>query len=251
MSLFSTDFSEYTTGVAPSDWTNRWGTNWTTNVISNATDSYGDKLLELNGSVNQYQLMTWDDVDGADGRENVELLSRFRLVSGAGLWYHSFMFVRASGATQAVSDNYYIRWFGSTLQLARTVSGTQTVLDSIAYSTRINMATRWVWVRFRVIGSNLKVKFWDVRYPEPDRWSMEVTDTNVTTAGWVGVGGHNAATTTEIDYFSVGTDWDYAPYPVSDASAEVRDYRQYVEIAAIGAAAPSPSGGMPLICINT
>lgn len=251
MSTYSQDFNEYTVSAAPSDWTNRWASTWTTNVITNSSDAYGDKVLELNGSANARRLLSWDDIDGDANRDDCEILVRHRLTSASALEYTSLFHCRASGSAGS-ETSYNVRFFNnSNMEMVKTVSGSSTILDEItAPSTFFDLDSRWVWTRFRVNGTSIKAKLWDTRIPEPNRWHTEATDSAISAAGWIGVGDFDSDRTGHIDFFSVGTNGDTAPYPASDADAVIRNYKMYVEVATLDA----PAGDdyhMPTICINS
>lgn len=251
MSTYSQDFNEYTVSSAPSDWTDRWHTTWTTNVISNLTDAYGDKTLELNSSADNRLFLSWDDIDSDANRDDCEILMRFKYVTNPALDYGVFCYCRGSGGD--TSETAYMAGLYSTgtLYIAKYVSAASTVIDSIVYrASYFSLSARYVWMRFRVNGTSLKAKMWDVRQPEPNRWHVETTDSAISAAGWVGVGVFDAARTVNIDFISIGTNGDAAPWPSPDANAEISNYKMFVEVATLAA----PAGGddhMPAICINS
>jgi len=78
-------------------------------------------------------------------------------------------------------------------------------------------ANAWVWLRFRIIGNSLKAKAWRGS-AEPVAWHIEITDNDISGAGWAGPGGYYSC---DFDYFSIGTGGDIAPDPIPPCLATV------------------------------
>ena len=74
MAQYSTDFSEYTTGSAPSGWTRLYGT--TNATVETYTGALGGKVLYRNGAT----IMSWDSP--GTSVTDVEVLAKVRRPSG-------------------------------------------------------------------------------------------------------------------------------------------------------------------------
>lgn len=72
-----------------------------------------------------------------------------------------------------------------TLQIARVVGGVGALIQQFADGA---YAPNQEWrVRFQGNGSSLKLKAWIAALPEPDAWSIETSDTSLTSGDFVGV----------------------------------------------------------------
>jgi len=96
------------------------------------------------------------------------------------------------------------------------VAGANTDLGTfVSFSPTANA---WYYIRFRANGTTVQMRIWKDGEVEPTAWSVTVTDSSVTAAGWVGVTQISATGTRDIDWFSVGTNGDTAPLPTSTAT---------------------------------
>jgi hypothetical protein len=86
----------------------------------------------------------------------------------------------ASGNSQ-MPNGYRLefRSDSATVKLQSVVSGTSAPLDDFAYT----MDTNPQKVRFQVIGSTIRAKVWPAGGSEPAAWSLEATNSSVTSAG--------------------------------------------------------------------
>ena len=73
----------------------------------------------------------------------------------------------------------------NTVEIGRSISGTDTVLGSAAFSTSVD--TEYL-MRFQIIGSTLKVRVWDALTTEPVPWSVLASDNTLST-GFFGIYG--------------------------------------------------------------
>ena len=208
MAQFFTNFSEYTTGQAPADWTARWVTaNVTYTVEADAGATGGKVLRSVVTSVARHAL-SWDDV-GTPGA--TEILIKFRLsalteagfvngavLRGSGIATTENGYMSAGQPLAAAADRLYIREY-----TAGTSSDTSAQLTGTAFS--INT---WYWIRFRANGTSLESAVW------ADGESEVVPITTLTDAttssGWAGIFTQQIATH-DYDIFSVGTNGDVAP----------------------------------------
>jgi hypothetical protein len=238
MATYAKDFSdEGTTGVFASDFTVRYATmaDWTIEATADAED---DRAFRSDGTGSGTQLASWDDVDGDANRDNCELLVRYKVSSSADQAFEAW--ARASGSTSS-ETGYHIRNVSGVWRLYRSVSsypGTNVALFtyddvkgapiSTQYSPAETLTSpafptdAYQWLRMRVNGTGATVtiqcRFWLDNDVEPTTWQIDYDDTNaarITAAGWIGFGRDAHSNTTDVDYFSVGTNGDAAPKNVS------------------------------------
>lgn len=214
MAQYSTDFSEYTTGVQPSDWTRRFQTT-STALTTEVSGAIGGKVLRVaNGaSASLMRGASWNAIDADADRDDVELLVKWRVQANENQTLFT-AFGRGSGTT---SPTYYGAGYAGNSNLRRLnkrVSGTFTSLGSVTLAIALN---DWYWLRLRLNAGVQQTRIWADGASEPGTWDFEASDTEVTGVGWVGVA-HGAISSStfgvfDIDYFAVGTNGDTAPSP--------------------------------------
>ena len=211
MAQFATDFSEYETNAAPSDWTQWWNTSaFTPSVQASLLPSgtLSSKALRITGtSISRYAL-TWDAVGNVTG--NVEILCRW-------LWAHTSNVddpMRAhicTGGSAGAENGYFLNtWFNQSPTVVgsgKYVSGTATVLDTPTFSLA---RSTWYWVRLQKSSTTIRFKIWAHGSAEPGSWTSSITDSSLS-SGRVGIGRANNGGTLWCDFFSVGTGGDSAP----------------------------------------
>jgi len=216
MTTYSTTFSSYTVDVSPSDWTARWVTASNTWAVRSKSNVEGGKTLENTGTVDGRHLLSWNTVDSDANRANAEVLGRVR--SSSTLLSQLRLVVRGSGS--AASETGYFVDFPSAsaadMRISKLVSGTLTALGT-AYSYTF-VANTWYYVRFRANGTSLKARVWQDGEPEPSVWHIDITDSSITAAGWIGVGNLESTGTRDWDWVSIGTNGDTAPLSSSTAT---------------------------------
>ena len=184
-----TDFSEYTTGVAATDWTERWSSSKITSEIIKSGDAYEiGKALKVMCSASVRQLLSWNVLDGIADLDITMIYRNNDVSDDIGRVY-----ARCSGSLGA-EYGYYVVCTESSLLLVKYVNGTPTIITSVSIVT---YDASLYCVRFRVVGNSLKVKFWGGFQLEPYDWSLSATDNDISAGGWAGVGGFGA------DYFQV------------------------------------------------
>ncbi|MDD3906475.1 MAG: baseplate J/gp47 family protein [Candidatus Omnitrophica bacterium] len=212
---FFTDFSEYTTGVKPSDWTERFSAsgNW---YVREKEGTTGGKCLENGNTLNfGMRLVAWDDIAA---KADVEIVSRLRSsVTGGD---YNYLVVRAAGTASTMSG-YSVGLYGN---------GTGIVLNRLAGAGVAGLAIysypwqadTWYWMRFRAIGTSLKAKIWADGESEPAEWHIDATNDVVSAGGWVGVGLY--ASNRYQDFDCVGVGVDGADAPVSSVNNAIMQY---------------------------
>lgn len=209
MAQYFTDFSEYTAGGAPSDWTDRGDGGSVYEVVADATSTGGKHLdVSTTGGFGR-RLLSWDAIDGDAGRADFEIVTRARLVTGVA---RSWTGGRASGSGSSLVG--YIgthRPHNDRFEIVRYEPDFASLAE-VSWTPNI---PQWVWQRFRVNGTSLKFRRWDDGDAEPSTWQIEITDSSVTAAGSVGLGqpatGPGQTDIALFDVFGVGTNGDPAP----------------------------------------
>lgn len=233
--LYEEDFGSQTTDATPSGWTDRWDTDWV-NTVRAGSNNFGDKYLEVNpGTTNARRLLTYDSVDGDNLRADCEMLCRVK-ISGITTSSDLFkVFGRASGAAGNESG-YLISLDIAKVSLVKYVNGASTSITYASTPHYTDVSYYWYWLRFRINGTALQVKFWRSRDPEPPEWNIDTTDVAISAAGWCGVGNYInlGSLTANVDYFAVGTGGLSPALPV-DASAQIN--LDQLQVDKLGAAA--------------
>jgi len=205
MADYSTDFSEYTTGNQPSDWTERWHTTVATAIVTADAGAEGGKVLRVDHSSNNRYAISWDDVGDVT---DVEILAKVRFSeSGIGI---SRMFVRGSGTTGETGYFVDIHSSDETVDLSYYNNASSGVLATIR-KCLIPFFDEWFLVRLRAEGISLKAKIWEYGIPEPADWMIEETNALLST-GWVGFGSYSG-NYNDCDWFGVATGGDSVTNP--------------------------------------
>lgn len=178
---YFTDFSEYTTGSLPSDWTRRWASDGTDWIVRADAGSSGGKSLFVEGDgASHRRMLSWNILDSASA--TVEMYWTFSLESTS-----NDCFGAARGSGSASSEQAYRIGYNQAsrgYELAKYVSGSYT---RISYGALSLSTGTWYKSRALVSGNNLKLRTWLATDSEPGTWNLEATDTSITTAGWIGL----------------------------------------------------------------
>jgi hypothetical protein len=203
---FFTNFSEYTTGVAPADWTARWVTANVTYTVQADAGATGGKVLRAVVTSTGRHAISWDDA-GTPG--TVEVLLKMRISALTENTTMQGPILRGSGA--AASETGYanpsISLAAGTDRLDTreyTAGGTSDTVSDVSFNWAINT---WYWVRSRGVGSDFSWRTWVDGTSEGSTWAERSDATTAT--GWAGLLAATAGTH-EFDIFSVGTDGDPA-----------------------------------------
>jgi hypothetical protein len=212
MAQYFTDFSEYATGIQPSDWTRRISELATWTVQDDAT-SEGGKVLRASAlGSNSREGFSLDVIDTDPDRADAEVFFRCKWPTAPE--FDCFAMFRASGASSAAANLYRVgarRTTASdneTSQIAKYVTGSFTPIIAGLSGSRLD--NTYYNVLAQVRGQLLKLKIWLATDPEPAAWTIEGSDTQITAAGWIGLFKFTSAAC-DIDVFSVGTGTDSAP----------------------------------------
>lgn len=197
---YYTDFSGYTTGQAPDDWSLEYSTAPPDQFEVVADASYpGGKGLQIDAAPGEMMTVGWD----IDGGSDLEIVANTRDFEGNS----SPILIRGSGDEEANQSAYSVR---TDLPQVNKLQGTSNPL--LGEGTNSLGVDRWY--RFRANGDDISAKTWGLSDSEPASWDVEVTDSDVN-SGWAGLQqvGFGAPILVE---FGVGTEGDTAPTePVS------------------------------------
>ncbi len=193
MALYFTNFSGYSTGVAPYDWVEEWNTGVASLDIVTSPAEIGGKSLLIDHSSNERYATTWSEVGIVT---DCEILAKVRATT-SGLSVISVN-VRVGGNSSS-QEGYDIRLDTSTNEVRLFEYPSNTEHDN--YSMTLDPHI-WYWIRFRAQGPSLKGRAWQDGYEEPVIWHVESADgTHV--SGGVGLGSYRADA--YCDYFAVET----------------------------------------------
>jgi hypothetical protein len=204
LSNCTTDFSTYTTGQAPTDWTERWNVGTGSLNIAD-TGEIGGKCLQAVGGTDRYAA-SWD----APGTPaDVEMLAKIK-ANGTGddTWR---LILRGGYNTNIVGYMAYGRHSSSQVRIGYYNNSTTFVeLGTISITLTGDV---YYWVRFRVIGTSIKCKVWAVGDTEPSSWGLDTTDSTISGSGWVMVGEYWSSVTATLDWLAVAVNGATASFP--------------------------------------
>lgn len=149
--------------------------------------------------------------------------------------------VAARGKGSAGADDLYtfvLNQSGSGLQdrvaIIKRDSAVQTTLGTASFSWFLN--TNY-WLRFRVRGTTLQGRVWAEGSTEPSTWNIEVTDSDISDAGVVGIWHYFTGAEFEIGHFEANV--LYAAWPST--------VPQYWDISITGGPEPNKIAFIPAV----
>lgn len=208
MTQWYTDFTEYTAGVAPSDWTPQWDTSRKVVTIesSGVPSGGGAQAMKVaNGTSGSVYGLSWDDIGTPTG--DVEIRMKWLPVTAATQQLGPL--VHGSGASGSKNGYGPRQQAGAFWNVNKYVSNTFTTV-ALANAGLTIANNTWYWVLFGISGTTVQWKLWLDGNSEPGSWTGSATDSALT-SGWVGILTNNNSATLWIDVFSVGTGGDPAP----------------------------------------
>lgn len=168
------------------------------------------------------EALVWGDIDDDGGRADFEILGQVYIDSSSTTqrWYTGRMSTSGSSRT-----GYAMRLRTTNISIYSFNAATFTSIADTSVS--ISSGT-WVWVRFRVNGTAVKVKQWTGAVgSEPGTWDIDTTDSTYSTAGHVGLLKGSNTNTQLWRYFGVGTSGDTAPSAGASAAASMQPRRAF------------------------
>jgi len=209
MSQYATDFSEYTSGSAPTDWTARFDDTSAWSVESDATGE-GGKVLQCRPTAALRSLLSWNAIDSDSERADCEIFMRVRFPTTL-TTVEMLAAIRATGEESTTS---MYRHGPRPSEIAMTLydNGTYGAVISTTSTSQIGytLATG-VFYNFliQVRGTSHKLRTWVAGSTEPTTWLFNSTNTTVSGLGWVGLFRLREGPS-DVDFFSVGTGTDSA-----------------------------------------
>lgn len=182
-----------------------------------------------NPGVSPNPVISWDSLDSDSNRAEVEVCGISRVDPDAST--QSVLLIARGQGASTITDGYELDFYGPS-QVAkfykvsagvRTQVGSTIFVNDLADDAAIKIV-------FKVSGTSpttLRAKFWSENTDEPTDWTAEETDSSgpITAAGWIGFGLGRVDVSpslifeqsSQMSWFSVGTDGDDAPRPVTNA----------------------------------
>lgn len=199
-----TDFTEYTVGQAPHDWSVRWATAVNHLSVVEDADATGGVMLreDYTSTAGQNRIASWDTIGE---QTDVEAVMKWRTSSPAA---PPRIALRASAdvprtAYHGGSQN------GTTNSLQKLVAATSST--DIATASRSFESDTWYVTRMRTEGTRIAVKTWRADEPEPAAWDFDATDTSIPGPGLVGFRVFPTTGVRDFDWFGVGLNGQSAP----------------------------------------
>jgi hypothetical protein len=192
--LYYNDFGQYPVGPGvPTGWRRVWRNENDTWEIAAVAAAPSGKVLRVRSTADARRLLVWDQIPP---HADAEVLLKYRTSSIGGTrdpWYpirircndvvgagvptsgYSGLYVNVSASTDAETILRYL-----------TVAPTVTFIGPrIIFQPRV---LQWMWMRMRVVGSNIKMKRWHDDATEPAGWEVDINDTAITGSGLSGIG---------------------------------------------------------------
>ena len=215
-----TDFSEYGVGTVPADWIGSQPNDWTefgndAFAVWEMHDLGAGEYLWSDRGGNGENFLHWDITPQA---ADVEVLVRIKqgLHGSFGNVAEGGVILRAD-ALDSSPAGYLIGFNGVSgkPEIATYTGsgvGTQIAIDD---GFAIDDDISWWWFRARIIGDNIKMRYWEDGDSEPATWGLDITDTTYLSAGYVGLFGaeHAFKGPERYNYFAIAYDGATAPGP--------------------------------------
>lgn len=170
-------------------------------VVDSVNDFFLSRDVSTAADVEVLALIRPLTVVSADNPEAIRVALRVQNTAGSrNLYQFGFRNMTAGdGAFNAVA-------------IDRFVNGSGVNVLNETFNWELN---RNYFLRFRASGTLLQGKAWPATIAEPDDWTIELTDANVTGDGLVGISGSNGSGTGKslVNWFSVGLNGESAPMP--------------------------------------
>lgn len=187
------DFESETLGNQPAGWTERGNT---ANVNWLAADDAGNMVIN---SVKTAGGASYLDLDAmSDAATTQEILAKMR---------QSALAANGSGLAVRINNDgraYCLEMNTAQISIVEFSAGTPPVfVGTLVAATMILTAATWYWLRFRIEGTRMLIKAWEIDEPEPKSYFREITDATIA-AGSAGLY-HFPNNTTEYDDVSIAT----------------------------------------------
>lgn len=193
-------------------WTPQWAssqTDWSATAMSSNDD---DAVLELAAESAGRHGLSWNSVGTAKDVDILGLVRVPRNDDSSSSWCRLY----GRGAGTNGNETAYFTTFRDpfTFEIAKYNGGGSELLAAEDIDSPLD---EWLFVRFNIESDRIRARYWPYGDSEPTEWNLEVSDTSIPDAGWVGVGGWSTDTQ-QWDYFSVATDGRSAPFADRDTA---------------------------------
>ena len=227
MPAFTTDFSEYTNLAQPDDWTLQWDSiSGDFKALLPYAAPNEMAVLGLYETSNTQNALSCDSAGSVADIDQVAIFKgNFTTTVRCGLV--------ARGSGTAGTESGYVGWLEyysgvCNLRILKYLSGSGSYVGTI--SDIPLLADIWYCLRFQVIGTSLKLKYWLASEEEPIAWDLSETNSDITAAGWAGIFGNENMG--YCDYYSSGDsggepDIPIANYEYSDNFSSYADEYQF------------------------
>jgi hypothetical protein len=249
MAQYFTDFTEYAdTAALEAEWNSaQYSTTSLFEIDLQATGGKngGPALRSLyTSSPGSFERtgISWNGVvpDTAD----VEVVARFK-TNSAGFSENNRYGILTRGAGSGTSVTAYISPYFRGATLISSYAGGN-YLEHTSVGNAGFSADTWYWMRVQTIGSALKARWWTDGDTEPGTWDIDITNTRISAAGFVGLW-HAGSGPSNVycDLFSVGTNGDSAltenprkhvstvTIPAAQVAADLTDYCAYIDLSTL------------------
>lgn len=223
--IYTNNFGQYTTGVAPPDWTNRWAaTNY---LVQTGTGTISGKCLRWTKSANVRQAISWNFLPGTRSETilNSEILFRARNISTPTTPTNLMGGLLRGGGASGTETGY--RCMAQSVSTGTSATAWNSGFDKYVSGTVTGPITpytngpspnfainTWYYMRMRINGNTLYRKIWYSGAAEPGSWDEILIDTSIATTGWIGLTNVSANPTMDIDFFGVSISGQTIPVPI-------------------------------------
>lgn len=201
----ATDFSTYTVGQPPSDWTPKWATSNGQWVVRADTNSLSGKVLKPEFTANARRAITWDKVGSVTVVETLALVRADTPRGTTSVNDNNRVLISVSGNAGA-ENGYYLTLSANDIHAFRYSNAAVTQVGFI--STNVNASAGRIWLRFsRLSSSSLKLKVWVYGQPESTAVLLDMElNTPLLGAGDAGLGMFHFAGNPHFEFFSYSLD---------------------------------------------
>lgn len=195
MAQYFTDFSEYTTGSIPPDWSAHLGAE--VSVVEDASYPGGKGLSIESGGFGSSPLATWD----GKGTSHVQVVVKIE----SGISNGNRAALRVDNTTDGSETFYAARDLGDgdSMQIMKYVNGSFSTVAAGSHSASGGP----YFIRFECESTTLRAKLWEDGQTEPSSWQVTATDSDIS-GGDVGI---HSTDSSDYSLYGVGTNGDEAP----------------------------------------
>ena len=173
------DFKSMELGTFPEGWAMRWDDAGQT-VTGQIGENSSGRFFEIRSSESPYYRVAAQK-EGVEA-EDIEVLF---LTPSFGGSYFNFA-LRAQGDSHTGHNAYIFSSNNTNNKIVRELDSSDSYGGWSYLATMEASYSSATWVRFRVEGNTIKARRWNEEDSEPAEWDLEVTDDEISGAGWFG-----------------------------------------------------------------